>query len=82
MRGEKVPCDIETQTTATPATGGRGDELAPEFCEFSLELTDVVARGLIFLSWRKGSYQQGRGRFGSNTLLACKQKSDHWKDGN
>jgi hypothetical protein len=47
------PCHIETQTTATTSTtGGRGDELPPELCELCLELTDVVARGLVFLGWR------------------------------
>jgi len=46
----QVPCDIETKSTTTTTTAaGTANELTPELCDLGLELTQMVARGLILL---------------------------------
>ena len=50
FRYMQVPRDIETKSTTTATTAaGTANELTPELCDLGLELTQMVARGLILL---------------------------------
>jgi len=47
-----IPCYIEADTTtATAASSGALNELSPKFCEFGFELTQMVARSFVLLSF-------------------------------
>jgi len=49
-----IPCYIEANTTAAAAaaaSSGALNELSPKFCEFGFELTQMIARSFVLLSF-------------------------------
>ena len=42
-------CNIETETASSTSSAGRANELSPELCELGLQLSEVIARRLVFL---------------------------------